>query len=142
MSSRRGFLKLIGAAPIALPVAAKEAAVSMGLSGPLGAGAGMANTIGYATSIGGPMPCDPASEGDYLRSRLAEIMSPQNLSRFRQEAKHEARMLDADIAAMRSISPSAAFSMQIERAVQKRIEQERSWIDQSIAKLRSIGHWV
>lgn len=139
MSTRRGFLRLIGAAPVALPVAAKEAAVSMGLSGPLGAAAAsqyIGNSCGAV-----PMPCDPSQEIMYYKDRLASIVSSENMLRYRQEARNEARILDADIAAMRAISPSAAYAMQVERVVQRRIQQERSWIDQGLAKLKSLGHW-
>ena len=141
MSSRRGFLKLIGAAPVALPVAAKEAAVSMGLSGPIGVGAA-GQMAGYANSVGFPTPNDPNGEATYLKERLAEIMNPDNLRRLRSEARHEARQLDADIAAMRSISPSAAYAMQIERVVERRVREERNWIDKGIDRLKKMGGWV
>jgi len=139
--NRRGMLRLIGMAPVAAPVAAKQAAVSMGLRG-LGSAAA-AGAVEYAGTgrYDSPVPCPPTpmEHAQFLKERLAEMLSPESIARYRQEAKGQARMLDTDIAAMRSISPSAAYEMQLERLVQARIKQERQWIEQSMQKMGIVG---
>lgn len=127
MSTRRGFLRLIGAAPVALPVAAKEAAVSMGLSGPIGAAS--------AAHPGGSPGA--AADKSWVMRRLAEMYSPEKQAEFRMQARHNARVLDADIAAMRSISPSTAFTIQVEREMSRILKTETTWLER---QLKEIAH--
>lgn len=129
MSTRRGFLRLIGAAPVAAPVALKEAAVSMGLSGPIGMGAA---ALGGIPANGG-YPIGP--DKGWLMKQLTELYSPQKQDEFHQQARHMARVLDADIAALRSISPARAYQMQIERAVAQLTANEKSWIERRLSEL-------
>ncbi len=129
--ARRGFLKLMPAAPLAATVAAKEAAASMGLSGPLnGAALGLGpNTIGMA-GCGNSVPDD----GPWILNAMKNFMSPETIEQHRMSAKAQARVLDADIAAMRSISPAQAYAMQVERCFQEYRKREKSYIDKEMER--------
>ncbi len=114
MSTRRNVLRLIGMAPVAAPVAAKEAAASMGLKGVIGAptyGAGREGPVG------------PAAE-DMLKNALKQLTSKSYIRDMEKDASYAARILDSDIASFRSISPAAAYAIQRTRYVH-RIPQER-----------------
>lgn len=127
--ARRGFLALIGAAPIALPVAAKEAAAKMGmgsvLSGAASYGGGSALDVGYPKA-GTALKGDGSILG-YLRAELRNLTEERNVSEIRRRVLRngEARVLDADLASMRSTSPSVAYHIQIERCVARNVERER-----------------
>lgn len=108
MSTRRNFLALVGMAPIAAPVAAKEAAAAMGLAGPLG---GMAANIGTMCA---PSP-GLADDGSWARRALARMLSEEGKREIINDAKAYARNLDADLAAMRSVSPAFAYRLQCDR---------------------------
>lgn len=129
--ARRGFLKLMPAAPLAATVAAKEAAASMGLSGPLNAAAfGMGpNTIGMA-GYGNPVP----SDDPWFLDAMKKFMSPETIEQHRMSAKTQARVLDPDIAAMRSISPAQAYAMQVERCFQEFRKREKSYLDKEMER--------
>ena len=133
MTSRRGLLKLIGMAPIAAPVAAKEAAASMGLTGItgiVGVGANVANANYYRRGENAVQACDPI---DWAKNGLKHLMSAERQMEIRMQAKNNARILDADIAAMRAVSPAAAYQMQIDRNVARIIDIERQWYQRSIS---------
>lgn len=53
------------------------------------------------------------------------------------QARHNARVLDADIAAMRSISPSTAFTIQVEREMSRILKTETTWLER---QLKEIAH--
>ncbi len=127
--ARRGFLKLMPAAPLAATVAAKQAAAAMGLSGPLNAAAFAMgpNTIGMA-GYGNPVPSDTP----WFLDAMKRFMSPETIENHRTNAKGMARVLDADIAAMRSISPSQAYAMQVERCFDQIRKQEKSYLDREM----------
>lgn len=118
--ARRGFLKFLGAAPIAAPVVAQEAAAKMGLQAVIGAGG-----LGY-NSVGGCHPVPAGSHLDWLKTRVKELADPEYVSQVRRDIRYNISRLDPDLASMRGISPSAAFSIQLDRVVKKRIEEE-SW---------------
>jgi hypothetical protein len=141
--ARRGFLRFMAAAPVALPVAAKEAAAGMGLQGLLGGAsfgtnmpeAGGCNPIGYPQDA-----CAPVNAADWLKQRLTELMSDESMERMRHDAKHAARYLDPDLAAMRSVSPSFAYGRQIDRHVDRRIAGERKWMERDAKHIaRKLG---
>lgn len=124
--SKRSFLALLPSAPFGAAAAAKEAAASMGLSGPLNAAA-MLNGMPIS---GGEYagPCN-SSGTPWFVNAAAQFMNPETIKVHRQNAMHQARVLDADIAAMRSISPSRAYLMQVDRCFERLRASEKSYID-------------
>lgn len=112
---RRSFLSLFAAAP----VVAQEAAAKMGLSSMVSAASMPAVGVGHAIGA------SPASSDDsWVKRAIAEYWSPQARRERENEAAHAARVLDPDLASMRSLSPSAAYSLQRARCLE-RIETER-----------------
>lgn len=127
MSNRRGFLKLLGMAPVAGPVAAKEAAVSMGLEG----------VIAGASMVGGAMPSgSPIASGevDWLRERIRDHVSGESDAEYKANARHDARRLDPDLAALRSVSPAWAYTRQVERAYQRNRQSQETWLSKAARK--------
>jgi hypothetical protein len=129
--ARRSFLKLIGVAPVAGPVAAKEAAAKMGLQGVIG-GALMRGGPGEACA---PQPWTQAQEVSWLKENLATWQSDEQREERRYYERDYARQLDGDIAALRSVSPSYAYMKQLDRNVDRRIERETSSIRKQLRKL-------
>lgn len=120
---RRGFLALLGTAPIAAPVALKEAAAQMGVvssAGPLAV---------HTADLIGASACQPSiGNNSWVAEAIKQLASPQKQAEFNERAKRDARLLDPDLAACRSLSVSAAYRLQVERC-RKRIEaNERSWL--------------
>ena len=111
--TRRLFMKCIPAAP----VAAKEAAKKMGME------IGTRSVNGVGIPLGNCFTSSEVSTSrtDYIRKRLRDLVGDRDQARITDHAKLSARQIDPDIAAMRSISPSFAFVVQLERC-QKRIE--------------------
>ena len=129
---RRGFLSLIPLAPVAATVAAKEAAATMGLSGPLNAVGygvgGMPQMAGYANS---PVP---SGASPWFLDAFKNFMAPETIEGHRINAKGMARILDPDIAAMRSISPAQAYAMQVDRCFERLRKQEKSYLDREMER--------
>ncbi len=126
--ARRGFLKLLPAAPVAATVAAKQAAISMGLSGPINAAAGLG---GISTGYGGiPVPSD--CQNPWFIDALKTFSSKETIEGHRISARGMARVLDPDLAAMRSISPAQAYQIQVERCFQRFRQREKSYIDREM----------
>lgn len=129
--ARRSFLKLIGAAPIAGPVVAKEAAAKMGMSSLLG-GAGAAMGGSGEALLRGGLNKQEGSWLDWAQAELRNVFSERNVAEMRRRVirNGEARLLDADLASMRSASPAAAYQLQIERCVARGLENERlNWLE-------------
>ena len=128
--ARRGFLKLMPAAPFAATAAAKEAAASMGLSGPINAagGFGLVGSIGNAGAV--PIPI---AEPWYIDA-LKRFASDETIQQHRAHAKSLACRLDPDIAAMRSLSPSQAYAMQVERCFERIRREQKTYIDQEMER--------
>ncbi len=130
MTSRRKFLKFAGAAPVAIPVAAKEAAVKMGL--------GSAPTLTMLGNYNAGYPISaaidaPSSELDYLCDQLKQtVEDKQDIFR---ETKRDLIRMDADLAALRSVSPSWVGMRLVEREAARRIESRTSWLEKRIKKL-------
>lgn len=127
--ARRGFLKLMPSAPLAATVAAKQAAAAMGLSGPLNAASFGGLSAGMA-GYGNPVPIDTP----WFIEAMKNFTSPETIEQHRINAKSQARVLDADIAAMRSISPSQAYAMQVERCFKEFRKREKSHIDREMER--------
>jgi len=127
--ARRGFLKLMPAAPLAATVAAKEAAATMGLSGPINA----AN----AGLVGGSSLnfVNPVTDGTpWFVEAMKSFMSEEAIERDRLHAKGRARILDPDLAAMRSLSPAQAYAIQVERCFLQIRKENRFHIDQDMER--------
>jgi hypothetical protein len=126
MSNRRGFLKLLGMAPVAGPVAAKEAAASMGLEG----------AIGGISMVGGMAPASPSGLGpaDWIQEQIREHLSGEANEGYQRMAEERARRLDADLASFRSVSPAWAYRKQIDREYQREVGRQESWLRRSARK--------
>ena len=134
--ARRSALKMLAAIPIAGPVAVKEAAAKMGMGSLLGGGAAIGDQIekaGYGYGVPSSANIgDANSMVDWLRSQAERVFTDQNVSIVRKSVirSGEARVLDADLASLRSASPSSAYHIQIERCVARRLESEQqSWLE-------------
>jgi len=130
MSTRRRFLTLIGAAPVAVPVAAKEAAVAMGLSGPVGP----ASIIEGSMLKNAPMAGGIAADMSWTTRALERLMSEDGRREVSNDAKAYARTLDPDLAALRSVSPSFAFRRQRDRNEIHIMEHRRSELLREISE--------
>lgn len=119
-TSRRKFFGLAAAVPVVATAAATKMGLVSGTSN-LGTGAMSASS----TLSGGHPGLPPSgSFADYLRRQIKEFWSPDAKRQREAEAAQHARMLDPDLASMRSLTPSAAYHIQRGRVV-KRIEDER-----------------
>jgi hypothetical protein len=116
---RRGFLRLLGAAPVALPVVAREAATKAGI-GAVGVGMSGAPEASYGGSI-------TSSEGDWIASVAKRVFSKDWEDEERERLKRwNVTSLDPDLASSRSLSLSAAMNIQRARNIEKRIASERA----------------
>jgi hypothetical protein len=105
MSGRRGFLKLLAALP-AVPAADKLAGVDVAAGGTSWPGIGPA----------------PMADGSYLSNQMkmaalikSGMMPDWFVKLGRKNCQMQARILDPDIACLRSVSLSAKVAMQSER---------------------------
>lgn len=125
-ASRRSILTMIGLAPIAAPVAAKEAAGRMGLSSICE----VQNTDLLGHGLIGPTP---GPDNAWARNGLLKLLGrdPYKMQEIERAARREARSLDPDIAALRSMSPSVAYSIQRKRCEERIFSAEKSWLEQA-----------
>lgn len=119
--ARRGFLGFLGAAPIAAPVMAREAAAKAGL------GEVVAFSKGAAELSNNPWAerlqvVDQKGHAKWLAEQVKNIMSPER----RREAARllVVKRLDPDLASSRSLSLSAAMRIQKERLIEAHLAQE------------------
>lgn len=120
--ARRGFLSLLAAAPMAVPVAVKDAAAKMGLSAVTGPGEMMG-------SIGGNSPVGNGyDEAGYITQSIKEFWSPQVAADRAEQARSRASRLDPDLAAMRSVSPAWAHRVQTARCLREIEQHQTSWM--------------
>lgn len=128
--NRRNILRLLGAAPVAGPSVAKEAARRMGLyTAAFFAGvpqtAEQAGVTGSAAPMAGAaIPDGPAGYLSYLRAELAEFYDEDQKQARADTARYYARALDTDLASLRSVSPAWAYQTQYARTM-KRVDDER-----------------
>ncbi len=120
-ANRRGFLRLIAAAPVAAPVIAREAAQKAGV-GVVGLGVGQ-----FATgSAGNPSPSSSHDEREWLTGWCKRVFSADWEAEKRREGKGwMPSRLDPDLASSRSLSLSAALRIQQDRDIERRITRER-----------------
>ena len=142
---RRKFLRFLGASAVAAPVAAKEAAIAMGLTNGVGGSmigapiGSLAPMSGAGAMRNGFDPFYAASEVARLKKQIDGLLTDDARDKARREARGSSLVLDPDIAAMRSLSPAAARRLQVERNIGRRIDSERSWIETQIANLLGSG---
>lgn len=124
----------MSAAPTA---AVKAAAKAMGLETVFTAeGAEILKRRGYETigeAVSSTKPEGPQSwlsELASYRDRLANYkIGEYDLT----NAKSNARLLDPDLASSRSISPSAAYAIQVQRNIDRIVRNDKNWIRDRIA---------
>lgn len=115
---RRGFLRLIAAAPVAAPVIAREAAQKAGVS-PLAAG--------MSEATYGVVPPSPSGGGDWIKDTCKRVFSQEwEETRREQMMTYLPNRLDPDLASSRSLSLSAALLIQRDRNIERHIEGERA----------------
>lgn len=131
MSSRRGFLKLLGVAPVAAPAAATNAAASMGLVEAVG---GTSVVIGQG-GVGGYVPTPMDNEG-WVKRAWAAVASGEKKQDETKTAKESTLILDSDVAALRSVSPAFKRMVQVDRLVERRVAEHRRRL---IEEMRAIG---
>lgn len=116
--ARRGFLRLLGAAPIALPVAAREAASKVGVS-----------TLGYGMPSGGlhrGPPTEIGGDNEWIKQWAADAFSlARRAERWEEIRSNPVGTLDPDLACSRSLSMSAAIRIQRERNFERSIAGEQ-----------------
>lgn len=111
--NRRGLLRLLGAAPVALPVVAREAAAKAGIG-----------TLGLAAPAYPSQPCGSAEDESWVGDWVKRVFSKE----FEKEAQRNVGSvgtLDPDLASSRSFSISTAVRIQRERNVTRYIAGER-----------------
>lgn len=130
MLSRRRVLKVIAATPAAAPVAAKDAAIRMGLGADLG-------LMGVSVSAPSLTPIAAGDEVATLRQKFKWYQD--NRAKMRREAKRFlARGLDPDLAALRSVSPTWAVEAQATRNAEREYAENTDWITRRLAELVGI----
>lgn len=120
MLARRRFLSLLGAAPAAIPVIAKEAAAKLGLEGALG---GMLGPHTLPPCLPSVDSCGIGTSEHWAKQAMRKFWSPTKKRERAETIDGSARRLDPDLASMRSISPAAAYQLQRARC-KSRIEQQ------------------
>jgi hypothetical protein len=148
--SRRGFLRMLPALPIGARVAAKEAATAMGLSSITSAAAGfgapgipITESAYYHGAPNGP-------DEPWFMRELREFAAPHRVAQRMEQARYQGRMLDADLASCRSLSPSAAYQIQVQRCFQRSEQtflerlnrQKEEWLaQQPLIAAAKAGDW-
>lgn len=129
-SSRRGFLALLGTAPIAAPVVAKDAAATMGLLS-LGRNAASvgATVMGYD---GGPP--NVTSRESWAARSLRLFWSRRSVKVREVHADALALVLSPNLASLRSISPAAAYAINRTRSRAKINDDYWTEIQEDIAE--------
>ena len=78
-------------------------------------------------------PCNTvADDGEWARNALKEMFSSEAVKDRKHRAKRMAMTLDPDLAANHSMSPVAAYSIQIERNYKRITEEQKSWYSREI----------
>ena len=119
-ASRRKFFGVVAA----VPVVATAAAARIGLvsaATPIAGGGSLLS--GSAINHGYGVPT-PMGWSDHIKHQLKEFWSPEAKLNREREAACAAKVLDPDLASMRSLTPSAAYHIQCKRMT-KRIEESR-----------------
>ena len=117
MSSRRGFLRLLAAAPVAAPVIAREAAAKAGVTA---MGYGMPG----ASSPYGEAICGSSESwvADWAKNVFSQAWKDD---RWEEISRNPVGALDSDLASSRSLSLSAAVRLQKQRNFERSVVQEQ-----------------
>lgn len=113
--ARRGFLRLMAAAPVAAPVVAREAAQKAGIT-----------ALGYGNPM--PVPGNQSCGGgnDWIKDWAKNVFSAAwKEARWQEMKSNPVGTLDPDLASSKSLSLSAAVRMQRERNFARVVESER-----------------
>ena len=126
-ASRRKILSLFAAAPAALPVAVKEIAAKAGIGSvtdlaPVHAASAMAPD--YAVGAG---PDGMGWDGNirWLKHRLSAVNTEHQRYHRRRRAEELAHRLNPNLASLRSVSPAAAYRIEVERRMKDLEEDDR-----------------
>ena len=130
--NRRGFLGALAAAPIAGPAAAKNLAAKT--FGKMGVSVASFGRGGYIGGFAIPQTPNPSNSWAADLARLvAGVASPEEQA----QARDMARVLDLDIASHVSLSPAAAYNIQVQRCLQKIIDGRKSYLREMISTFGS-----
>lgn len=137
MSNRRSFLRTLALAPVAAKDAAAKMSIGAATSAASDASGLMAGLAPGASSYGAPMVAAPwQSDIDRVMRWKAFGLPSWKQREIKHNARHQARVLDPDIAALRSLSPSAAYTLQRARIESTMLDREldslRAWMEQSL----------
>jgi len=123
---RRGFLRLLAAAPVAAPVVAREAAQKAGVF-PIGS----AGAIQAAQDM--CVPSGPSSDKHWAETMIKRVFDPKWIAQRREwfTKRRTVGVLDPDLASSRSFSVSAAVRMQREREFERFLASEQEEARQS-----------
>ena len=129
---RRGFFGFMGGAGVAAPSLAKEAASKMGLQA--GGSGSMAAKIAalQSESENFSAPNSPMSPEGWLRHELKGMWGHEAVTERFEEACNQARHLDSDLASMRSLSPSVAYGIQVDRCYRRLTQRRKSYLEIAI----------
>ena len=125
-TNRRSFLGLLAAAPAAIPVIAKDAAAKMRLTSITGPGEN--HYMGEAPSEAYGW----GSDASWIKDAIKKMFSEDAIQERMDHARHNARILDGDIASMRSLSPSAAYEIQVKRCYDRLTKKEKGNLEQML----------
>jgi hypothetical protein len=114
-STRRSFLRLVGAAPLAGKLAAEEAAKSLA-----GIGAQSLGQAGYA-SVSGLAPAAPPTSAQ-IATWLADNVFRSEVESAAYANNRHVSYLDVDLASKKSFSLAAKVTFQRQRNVQREID--------------------
>ena len=121
--SRRNFFGVAAGGAVSAPVIAKEATAKMGM-----------DSLGYDSVIGGSVAPSDGGYGtiEWARKRFEEITEKGNIESRRAEVRSYQSRMGPDLASMRSVSPSAAYNIQVERAIIRSMEREKRDVIQTL----------
>ena len=139
---RRSFLGALIAAPSALPVAAKEAAAKMGMTQFMVGSQSLVGPVNEFSKY--PSNVYPSSQDanvspqdniNYYKNLIRDITSGDRREEIINNCKSSVRVLDSDLAALKSISPATAYNIQMQRNIDKEIKKETSYYEKMIKKM-------
>lgn len=120
-ANRRGFLRILAAAPVAGPVVARDAAKRAGVAS---VGIGVDQFVPGSSGRSSPSVHD--GEREWLIGWCKSVFSAEWEAEKRREGKNwQPSRLDPDLASSRSLSLSAAMRIQQDRDIERRISRER-----------------
>ena len=132
--SRRNFFGVAAGGAVSAPVIAKEATAKMGIE-----------KLGYASHYGSSVVANDGEYGtiEWARKRFEKITERGNIRYRRANIRANQSSMDPDLASMRSVSPSAAYNIQVERAITRSMEREKMDVIQTLEEYGvGIPEWM